>query len=112
MNGISLEKVTLSNISNGAATELFDRELTEVMKNINDKNTEAKKVRTITLKVSISPNGDRTSCETTINCHSSMAPVKGVDSSILLGKEGNKLTAYKNYEQADMFENLIEIPQN
>lgn len=106
-----LEKITLQNLSKGAASELFERELNEVMKNINDKNTEAKKTRTITLKISIAPNNDRSACETTLQCTSTLAPVKGVDSSILLGKEGNKLTAYKSYEQEDMFDNLTEMPQ-
>ena len=44
------EKLTLSNLGNGAAVELFGIELRRVLKDVMDPNTDPKAVREITLK--------------------------------------------------------------
>lgn len=53
------ELVTLASIGNGAAMELFDRELVSVIRNISDVNTSQKTKRSITIKVDIQPDDER-----------------------------------------------------
>jgi len=53
------EKLSLSNIKNGAAIEMFDLALERVFLNIRDINTTLDK-REINLKMVISPDDDRT----------------------------------------------------
>jgi len=61
------EKMSLSNIRDGAAVEMFDRCLKEALDNINDINTNLKQ-RVITLKVSIKPSDDRTIIAIGLTC--------------------------------------------
>ncbi len=61
------EKVSLLNIKGGAAVEMFDRMLEEVLVNINDINTNTKQ-RKVTLEVIIAPSEDRTIADIGIKC--------------------------------------------
>lgn len=67
--GLSMEeeRMSLSNIRDGAAVEMFDRCLKEALDNINDINTNLKQ-RVITLKVSIKPSDDRTFIAIGLTC--------------------------------------------
>lgn len=67
--------VNLANIGNGAAMERFDFELTKVMSNIKDVNTDPEKKRSITLTVTFIPHGDRSGMQTVIDCTSKLASV-------------------------------------
>ena len=51
-------EVSIGTICGGGVPEVFQRELYEVLKNINDPNTAAEKTRTITLKFTFKPAED------------------------------------------------------
>ena len=68
------DKVSLTNLGGGAAVELFDNELALVLDNIQDPNTEARKVRKITLEITIKPDNDRSFGEVMIQAKSAIAP--------------------------------------
>lgn len=53
------QKISLTSIKDGAVVEMFDRCIDEVLENISDPNTEARKSREIVLKVKFSPTEDR-----------------------------------------------------
>ena len=53
------ETLTLENLGNGAAVELFDEALEKVLKNIMDPNTDPKAERSITMKVTFKPDENR-----------------------------------------------------
>lgn len=53
------EAITLGNIGGGAAVELFDLELRKVLKDVLDPNTDAKTIRSISLRVTLKPDEDR-----------------------------------------------------
>lgn len=78
---LNTDKVSLVNIHNGAAVEMFDRQLDRVMQNISDINTD-KKARVITLQIAVAPVDDnRSMVAFVINCPpaklSCQEPVKG-----------------------------------
>lgn len=83
--------LNLATIGNGALAEKFGVEMAKVISNIADPNTNAKAVRTISMKVKIKPNDDRCICGMEIDCSSSMAPPKTVVSQVIVGvdSEGN-----------------------
>ena len=62
------ELVSLNNLGEGAAAELFDLELHRVLDNIQDVNTKATTKRVITLKVTLQPDEHRNFGVTEIAC--------------------------------------------
>lgn len=57
------QNVKLENLGCGAAAEMFQKELENVIANICDPNTKPDAVRTVTLKVKIKPGKDRSLCQ-------------------------------------------------
>jgi hypothetical protein len=88
--------VSLSNIANGSAVQIFDHNMRKVLENIKDPNTSAKAARSITLKVEFKPYPDRNGSEVSISVSSRMAPVSSVNSTVFLGATENGLQAYSN----------------
>ena len=70
---------------NGAIGERTAYELTRIMKNCRDFNTEAKKARTLTIKLSIVPTENRDSVAVRAEVSSKLVPVKPIDGALLLG---------------------------
>lgn len=81
------DQVTLENLGHGAAAELFQVELGNVIKNIMDPNTKADAVRSITLKMKIKPSEKRTMCAVEISCDSKIAPSRPYESTMYVGLE-------------------------
>lgn len=75
------EKLSLSNLIDGGAVEMFDRALQAALENINDINTTLKP-REVNMKVVLQPSDDRTLVAVNVFC----APK-------LQGQEGVKFTA-------------------
>jgi hypothetical protein len=90
-----LEKITLENLGAGAAIELFNRELTEVIKNIEDVNIPAKVAREINLKIIITPTEQRDSGFIEIKCSSKIVGTKGLSVPIMFGTEKGKTVIYQ-----------------
>lgn len=89
------EKLNLKNLCNGAAAELFDRELEAVLQNISDPNAKAKTAREITLKVTILPTEDRSRGVVGVKCSSKLAPAGELETSVDFAQEGRKQLAYQ-----------------
>lgn len=53
-----VKEISILDMMNGAIGERAAYELTRIMKNCRDLNTEAKKARTLTIKLSIVPTGE------------------------------------------------------
>lgn len=107
-------QVSLANISGGAAGELFDRALGDVIANILDINTDAKKEREITVKVKIKPkNDERRAVNYKIDVTKKLVPARGVESVMYVGqKEGELIALESNVEQGNLpFEtgDVVEI---
>lgn len=89
--------VTLYTLGAGAAHELFQEELTKVIENILDVNTDGDAMREVTLKVKIKPDkGERGVADVLISCTSKLAGLNSVGSRFYLGKHEGKPIAYEH----------------
>ena len=113
------ELVSLNNLGEGAAVELFDLELHRVLDNIQDVNTKATTKRVITLKVTIQPDEDRNFGVTEIACISKLAAVKPYPTQLVFGQEspGKFVATEYNPKQSDLFpqpkpgENVVKMKE-
>ena len=90
---IKEEDLTLGNLGNGGAVELFEDELANVLENILDVNTEAKAKRKITLVVTFKPSADRDSAEVETKCTSALAPMNSAHATVFLARHRGKVRA-------------------
>lgn len=110
MSATEAQAVNLSNIGNGAAMERFDFELSKVMANIKDVNTDSGKKRSITLTVTFIPHGDRSGMQTVIDCTSKLASVPAYQAGamfILKNKDGD----FQAYSHDTRQEQLFNEPE-
>lgn len=87
------EQVNLQNLGHGAAAELFQTELQNVIYNIMDVNTKPDAQRAITLKLKVKPSKERTMCNVEISCESKLAPVMPFESTLFVGVEHGEAVA-------------------
>jgi len=93
------QRLSIGNLLNGAAIERCDDELRRVLENCLDPNA-GKVARTITLRITIKPEDDRTRADITVSCESKLSPPSSVQSLIYLGKDRGEAVAYEyNPEQ-------------
>lgn len=79
------EVISLANLKDGAVLELFDRELENVMLNIQDPNTDPKAKREIVLKVTFKPDEERFFTRLTIGISSRLPGIKAIETSCVMG---------------------------
>lgn len=104
-NDEEFSKVSLSTLGKGAAVELFERELQNVLANIDDPNTDYKEKREIVLKVTIVPSEARDFGTTSIKCTSKLAGVKPAMTAMLFQREGRKHIALEpKGKQGNLFD--------
>lgn len=96
--------VNLLNLANGEIIEKLSRELEKVTQNIADKNTDPKKERKITLQISFKPNENRDSITTNITAKTTLAPEKGVETLILIGKDSEGQLHLNEVRQQSIFD--------
>lgn len=96
-------KVSLANVGNGAAAELFEYEMGRVLENIEDPNMAGDAVRVITLTVKIKPNKERKNCAISINCDSKLAKTAAHETNMVIMKNGPETVALQqDLEQLNM----------
>lgn len=88
-----LEIVNLISIMRGAAVERFDRELAEILRNIDDPNTPAEKARELTLKFKFIPNEERDNVGVLLEVTTKLASANGVTTRLNVGRIGGNLAA-------------------
>lgn len=89
-----LKQTTLETVGGGAVPELFQRELANIMANIDDENTPAQAKRSIVIEVTFLPDENREAIVTTVSCKSKIIPVKPAASLIYAVRKNGKLSAY------------------
>lgn len=102
-------RLSLTNIGNGVAEELFMEELTKVLDNIVDPNTEEKAIREIMVKFKFKPNGTRSHVDIFVSSVSKLGPTKAYPTKAFIGRrEDGTGEAYEhNPEQMQFaFQNL------
>lgn len=91
-----LREVSLVTLGGGAAVELFDDALRELLRNVADPNTEPKATREIVLKVKIKPSESRDFAAVEIHCAPKLAAVSPATTHVFLGTDGRTVRAYEN----------------
>lgn len=82
----SMEHFNLEELAGGAFTEQINREIRNVMENIQDPNTEAKKPRKITATITFKPNDKRDFITTSVEAKPTLVPALGAVTAISAGK--------------------------
>lgn len=97
--------LNLMNLADGEILDKLNRELQKVAQNIADKNTDPKKERKITLEIKFKPNENRDQITTVINAKTSLAPERGIDTLILMGKDSEGQLHLNEIRQQSIFDN-------
>lgn len=91
-----MQHVTLDTIGGGALAELFAAELTRILGNIADPNTDPTTKRVITFTVSFKPKSDRDVADVELKCSSKLAGIMTVQTQLFMGRHQGKLIAVEN----------------
>jgi hypothetical protein len=86
--------LNIGNVCGGAVDEVFQREMTEVLKNIADPNTPAESKRKIVLEFTITPGHTREVAEIEFRCASKIVPATSAKGSIFLAKRHGSVQAF------------------
>ena len=81
------ERTSLLNLLRGGVIELFDDELQAVADNILDPNTSETATRSVTLKVTIKPDADRSTAKTEVAVTAKLAPVRPQATRLFVGQQ-------------------------
>jgi hypothetical protein len=79
--------LTIESLYGGGAVERFHFALQEVLQNILDPNTDAKKPRKVKLELTIKPNELRNMADLTISTTTTLCPPAPLETSILIDKD-------------------------
>jgi len=101
--------VTLTNLADGAAVELFQEALSSVLRNISDPNTDAEAVREITLKVKIKANEERQVGAVSVSAAAKLASLKGVNTLVYIGKHAGEYVAVEQPRQMEFETEPVSI---
>jgi hypothetical protein len=91
-----MQTVSLDSLGGGALAELFAEELSRVLANIADPNTDDTSKRSITMTVTLAPNRDRDIAEVQIGCTSKLAGIMKVKTQLFIGRQAGKLVAVES----------------
>ncbi|PSK11689.1 replication terminator protein [Brevibacillus porteri] len=80
--------IDLTDFAGGAVTERFNQELQKALENIADPNTDPKKSRTVTVKVTLKADENRDIADVDITTSSSLVAAKPVLTKILMDRDG------------------------
>lgn len=83
MNG----EISLATLGGGVAAEKFEEEMTKVIENVLDPNTDAKAKREIVIRVTIKPSADRKNGSIAISAQAKLAPATCYEVRGYFGKD-------------------------
>lgn len=97
------KRLTLATLAEGALEELFQEALREVLKNLDDPNTDYKPVRKINFELGFQVDEKRQLGDVTIKTSKKLAGVKAVTTNIVIGRHQGVLMAVPGSTQNDLF---------
>ena len=99
------QKLSLATLKCGAAIELVDAALQELLENIIDPNTSATAKRAVTMKLSLTPDQERESMHIGIDVKSSFAPHEAIGTIAFIAHTRDGVVAVENDpKQRQLFE--------
>ena len=107
---------SLSDLMDGGVEERFNTAIAEVWENIYDPNTEARKTREVNIKVKITPNERRDSCDFRVSVVPKLAPKVELTQTVMLNlnADGSIIATERTPQvpgQLDMEGNEAPIPK-
>ena len=99
----ALRRITLEEIADGAAEELFQDALAEVLRNIQDPNTDWRGKRSISLQFQFIADEKRQVGSILVSSAKKLSPLKGVLTGVYYGEEEGRPVALEQPHQTDMF---------
>ena len=96
-------KITLGELSDGAAEELFGRAVQDVARNMADHNTSWRDKREVVLRFTFSQDEDRKLGEVDIRCSTKLAGVRGIKRPLYIGTHMGVPTYREGPKQDDLF---------
>lgn len=106
-----MELVSLESMARGAPIEMFNDELANCIRNIQDVNTDAEKPRTITLSVKMTPDASRKFATVEIQAASKLAPMKAVGTGFYIGMRAGQPVAKEYDDRQLQIENVSSIAE-
>ena len=85
--------ISVVDMAQGALKEQIDAELSRVLKNMADPNTEHGKPREINVKLKFTTNADRNLVSVTASATSKLQPNKQIQSQLFVGMDGSNIEA-------------------
>lgn len=79
--------IDLSDLASGAVTERFNQELQKALENIADPNTDPKKARTVTIKVTLKADENRDIADVDIATSCTLVAAKSVGTRIIMDRD-------------------------
>ena len=106
---------SLSELMDGSVEERFNAALAEVWENVYDPNTDAKKTREVNLKIKITPNDRRDSCDFRVSVVPKLAPKVDLTQTVMinLASDGSVIATERTNQipgQIDIDGNESPIP--
>lgn len=106
---------SLSELMDGGVEERFNAVLSEVWENVYDPNTDAKKTREVNLKIKITPNERRDSCDFRVSVVPKLAPKVDLTQTVMLNlaSDGSVIATERTNQipgQIDIDGNEAPIP--
>ena len=83
------QRSSLLQMAKGAIQERVDYEVTRVVDNLLDMNTEAKAKRKVTLTITMTADNDRRVVKVEASAKSTLAPVTPIGTSLVITADGN-----------------------
>ena len=77
--------IRLETLAGGALAEKVDEALVQVVRNIQDPNTEAKARRRVTIAIDFAPGKTRQAASVKISVTAKLAPAEAIDTQMLMG---------------------------
>lgn len=94
MRSETIEPINLATVADGAAVQLFERELARVLENILNPDTAPEAQRSITLKIVFLPDkNDRGQVSAVVDASSKLAPERGAAAILFVGRRNGRATA-------------------
>ena len=88
-----VREVTILEMANVAVQEQLANETGKLLRNIFDPNTEAKAVRTLTIKLTFKPDENRESVSVSSKCESKLAANKPIETTLFIDDRDGAPTA-------------------
>ncbi len=82
-------KSSILDMAKGAISEACDVEVSKVIANILDENTQATKKREVNIKLTFTPSADRSQVNVSAQATSKLAPINSVETALYCGKDGS-----------------------